>query len=136
MAQALTRVTKKFGNLVISYVDGVIIATSTLADYFDRLDEVFDCMKRVGLKCKPSKCDILRDSIKRLGRMVDRHDVRPDPGVVEVGRVKLEDPQNRQAAPELLGTCQLLPRLHERISRQGVPNAATNAQQREEVLME
>ena len=29
------------------------------------------------------KCEILRDSIKYLGRMVDRHGVRPDPEAVE-----------------------------------------------------
>ena len=40
-------------------------------------------MKGAGLKCKPSKCEILRDSIKYLGRMVDRHGVRPDPDAVE-----------------------------------------------------
>ena len=40
-------------------------------------------MKRAGLKCKPSKCEIIRDSIKYLGRMVDRHGVRPDPEAVE-----------------------------------------------------
>ena len=40
-------------------------------------------MKRAVLKCKPSKCEILRDSIKYLGRMVDRHGVRPDPEAVE-----------------------------------------------------
>ena len=83
MAQALTRVTKKYGNLVMCYVDDVVIATPTLEDHIDRLDEVFGCMKRAGLKCKPSKCEILRDSIKYLGRMVDRHGVRPDPEAVE-----------------------------------------------------
>ena len=83
MAQALTRVTKKYGNLVMCYVDGVVIATPTLEDHIDRLDEVFGCMKRAGLKCKPSKCEILRDSIKYLGRMVDRHGVRPDPEALE-----------------------------------------------------
>ena len=83
MAQALTRVTKKYGNLVMCYVDDVVIATPTLEDHIDRLDEVFGCMKRAGLKCKPSKCEILRDSIKYLGRMVDRHGVRPDPETVE-----------------------------------------------------
>ena len=42
MAQALTRVTKKYGNLVMCYVDDdVVIATPTLADHMDRLDEVF-----------------------------------------------------------------------------------------------
>ena len=83
MAQALTRVTKKYGNLVMCYVDDVVIATPTLEDHIDRLDEVFGCMERAGLKCKPSKCEILRDSIKNLGRMVERHGVRPDPKAVE-----------------------------------------------------
>ena len=83
MAQALTRVTKKYGNLVMCYVDDVVIATPILEDHIDWLDEVFGCMKRAGLKCKPSKCEILRDSIKYLGRMVDRHGVRPDPEAVE-----------------------------------------------------
>ena len=83
MAQALTRVTKKYGNLVMCYVDDVVRATPTLENHIDRLDEVFGCMKRAGWKCKPSKCEILRDSIKYLGRMVDRHGVRPDPEAVE-----------------------------------------------------
>ena len=73
MAQALTRVTKKYGNLVMCYVDDVFIATPTLEDHIDRLDEIFGCMKKTGLKCKPSKCEILRDSIKCPGRMADRH---------------------------------------------------------------
>ena len=38
MAQALTRVTKKYGNLVMCYVDDVVIATPTLEDHIDRLD--------------------------------------------------------------------------------------------------
>ena len=83
MAPALTRVTKKYGNLVICYVDDVVIATTTLADHIDRLAEVFGCMKRAGLKCKPSKCEILRDSTKYMGRMVDRHGVKPDPEAME-----------------------------------------------------
>ena len=40
-------------------------------------------MKREGLKCKPSKFEILKDSIKYLRRMVDRHGVRPDPESAE-----------------------------------------------------
>ena len=37
---------------------------TTLEDHIERPDEVFACMKRAGLKCKPSMCDILKDSIK------------------------------------------------------------------------
>ena len=40
-------------------------------------------MKRAGLKCKPSKCEILRYSLKYLGRLVARHGVRSDPEAVE-----------------------------------------------------
>ena len=82
MAQALTSVTKKYGNLIMCYVDDVVIATPTLEYHIERLYEVFSCMKQEGLKCKPSKCEILRDSIKYLGRLVDKHGVRPDPEAV------------------------------------------------------
>ena len=83
MAHALTSVTKKNGKMVMCYVDDVVIATTTLEDHVERLDEVFACMKRVGLKCKSSKCEILKDSIKDLGRMVDKNGIRPDPDAVE-----------------------------------------------------
>ena len=83
MAQALTSVTKKYGNLIMCYVNDVVIATPYLDDHIERLDEVFTCMKQAALKCKPSKCGILRDSIKYLGRLVDKHGVRPDPEAVE-----------------------------------------------------
>ena len=51
------------------FVDDVAIATPTLEDHIERLDEVFACMKRAGLKCKPSKCENLEDSINNVGRM-------------------------------------------------------------------
>ena len=57
--------------------------TPTQEDHIERLDEVFTCMKQAGLKCKPSTCEILRDSIKYLGHLVDKHGVRPDPEAVE-----------------------------------------------------
>ena len=50
MAQALTRVTKKYGNLVMCYVDDVVIATPTLEDHIDRLDEAFGCIKKSRLE--------------------------------------------------------------------------------------
>ena len=61
----------------------VVIATPSPEDHIERLDEFFACMKRAGLKCKPSKCEILKDSIKYQGSMVDNYDIRPDPDAVE-----------------------------------------------------
>ena len=61
----------------------MVIATPTLEDHIERLDQVFSCMKRTGLISKPSKCEILKESIKYLGRMVDEHGIRPDPDAAE-----------------------------------------------------
>ena len=83
MAQALSNITKKYGKLIMCYVDDVVIATPTLEDHIERLDEVFTGMKQASLKCKPSKCEILRGSVKYLGRHVDKHGVIPDPEAVE-----------------------------------------------------
>ena len=83
LAHALTSVTNKYNNLVMCYVNDVVIATPILEDHIERLDEVFACMKRAGLKCKPLKCEILKESIKYLGRKVDKHGIRPDPDAVE-----------------------------------------------------
>ena len=48
----------------------------------------------------------------------------------------MEGPQDGHAAHELLRTCQLKRRVHKRVRRQGVPDAATDAQQRERVRRE
>ena len=83
MTHALRSLTKKYGNLVMCYVDDVVIGIPTLEDHIERLDEVFSCMKRAGLKYKPSKCEILKDSIKYLGRMAGKNGIRADAGAVE-----------------------------------------------------
>ena len=67
----------------MSNVDDVVIETPTLEDHIERLDEFLTCMKQAGLKCKPSNCEILRESIKHHGHLLDKHRVRPDPEAVE-----------------------------------------------------
>ena len=93
MAQALKNVTKKYGNLIMCYVDDAVIATITLEDHIERLDEIFTCMKQVGLKCKLSKCEILKDSIKYLRRLVDKHGVEPDSEVFLTWKAPKTDTQ-------------------------------------------
>ena len=135
MAHVLIGVTKKYGNLIMCYVDDVVIATPTLEDHIERLDEVFACMKRSGLKCKPSKCEILKDSIKYLGRMVDRHGIRPDPDAVEAVRT-WKSPKNGTSVDELPGFCELLQGIHLGIYGQGILDATVNETQRQEVHVE
>ena len=84
MAQELTNVTKKKGNLLICYVDDVVVATPTLENHIERLGEVFTCMTQAGLKRKPSEGGTqLMDSMMYPGRLVDKHRNRPDLEAVE-----------------------------------------------------
>ena len=51
---------------------GNVLCGRTLEDHIERLDEVLASMKNAGIKCKPSKCELSKDSIKYFGRMVDQ----------------------------------------------------------------
>ena len=64
MSKVLLDVAQSYGNLVMCYVDDVIIATLSVDQQIDRIGEVLYCLRRVGLECKPSKCEFLKTSIK------------------------------------------------------------------------
>ena len=135
MAHALIGVTKKYGNLIMCYVDDVVKATPTLEDHIERLDEVFACMKRSGLKCKPSKCDIVKDSIKYLCRMVDRHGIRPDPDAVEAV-LSWKSPKKEHKLMSFLGFANYYRGIHQELCVQGIPDATVNETQRQEFHVE
>ncbi len=84
------------------YVDDVIISTSTVDQHIDRIAEVLSCLRRAGLKCKPSKFEILKCSIKYLGRVIDKEGVRPDPEPVETV-MELRRPRNKRELQSFLG---------------------------------
>ena len=83
MANVLTSMTQSYENLVMCYVDNVIIATENVDQHLERLDEVLSAIEGAGLKCKPSKCSIMRASITYLGRVIDELGIRPDPETIE-----------------------------------------------------
>ena len=76
------------------YVDDMVIATPTIDDHIDRLDEVFKKLREAGLKCKPSKCEILKGEVVYLGRLINQEGVQPDPKSVRVV-LKWEVPRNK-----------------------------------------
>ena len=134
MAHALIGVTKKYGNLVMCYVDDVVIATPTMEDHIERLDAVFACMKRSGLKCKPSKCEILKDSIKYLEDGGQAwHQTRPR---CSRSGSDLEIAKDGTSTDELPGFRELLQGVHQGLRGQGIPDATTNEAQRQEVHVE
>ena len=61
------------------YLDDIIIFSRTVEDHFSRLAEVFQRLRDAGLKLKPSKCKLLRTSVKYLGHVVSDRGVETDP---------------------------------------------------------
>ena len=102
MSRVLMDVAQSYGNLVMCYVDDVIIATGSADDHIDRIGEVLSRLRQTGLKCKPSKCEFLKCSIKYLGRVVDKEGVRPDPDSVET-IMQWTRPRNKRELQSFLG---------------------------------
>ena len=67
MAKALRTVESREGSQVMCYIDDVIIATETVEDHLVRLREVFECLRKAGLKCKSAKCSFMKPQTKVLG---------------------------------------------------------------------
>ncbi len=101
MSKVLMDVAQSYGNLVRCYVDDVIIATSTIDQHIDRISEVLSCLRRAGLKCKPSKCE-LKTSIKYLGRIIDGEGVKPDPESIQTV-MQWKRPRNKRELQSFLG---------------------------------
>ena len=79
MSKVLKSVSNRYGNLVLCYVDDILIATRTVEEHIQRLREVFQCLRRAGLKLKASKCKLLDTEIKFLGRRITEEGIEPDP---------------------------------------------------------
>ncbi len=102
MSKVLIEVAQSYGNLVVCYIDDVIIATSTIDQHIDCIGEVLSCLRRAGLICKPSKCEFLKTSIKYLGRIIDGEGVKPDPESIQTV-MQWKRPQNKREFQSFLG---------------------------------
>ena len=102
MTKILQNVVQRYGNLVMCYIDDVVIATATAEDHVQRLREVLTCLRDAGLKLKPTKCEIMKDCVKYLGRVVDETGVYPDPDQTAVIEA-WETPRNRREVQSFLG---------------------------------
>ena len=83
MSRTIGNITSKYGNLVLCYVDDILIATNTVEQHVERLREVFECLSRAGLKLKASKCKIMDTSVKFLGRTVSEAGITPDAAQIQ-----------------------------------------------------
>ena len=84
------------------YVNDVIIATPTVDDHGRKLHDVLRKLCLAGLKFKPSKCEILKDKVVYLGRLINQDGVQSDPDSVKAV-LKWEVPHNKREVSGFLG---------------------------------
>ena len=89
---------------LLIYLDDVIVFSSTFEEHITRLDEVLTRLGEAGLKLKPSKCELFRESVIFLGYLVTPDGVKPDPQKVEAVH-DWPTPKNVTGVRAFLGLC-------------------------------
>ncbi len=75
MQKALKSISCNYGNVVLCYIDDILVATTTIEQHLERLEEVLRCIRLAGLKLKASKCQFFEKEIIFLGRRTSEGDV-------------------------------------------------------------
>jgi len=60
-------------------LDDIVIYARSPEELLERLRAVLDRLREVGLKAKPSKCELFRTEIKFLGHLVSADGINPMP---------------------------------------------------------
>lgn len=71
---------------VLVYVDDIMVHGKTFQATLSSLREVFNRLRSSGLKLKPGKCQLFKDSVKYLGHVVSQEGVSCDPEKLEAIR--------------------------------------------------
>lgn len=70
-------------NFVFPYIDGIIVASKTLQEHRELLQQLFQRLGQHGLTINPAKCKLAQLEISFLGHRVTAQGIRPKEGKVE-----------------------------------------------------
>ena len=59
-------------NIMLVFLDDIIVYSKSLQDHIDRLDKVFSILSKHGLKLKMPTCKFFQSSVKSLGNIVSK----------------------------------------------------------------
>ena len=84
------------------YLDDIIIHSKTAKEHQEHLRNVFEALKKVGLKLNPKKAQIAVDTVKVLGHVVSGGKVMPSNEKIEAVK-RMEPPRTVKALQKYLG---------------------------------
>ena len=90
------------GKNVFVYMDDVLVATDSIEEHLEVLQEVFSRLRAAGLKLKLSKCDFLRKEIIYLGHVISQRGVRVNPKKIDA-IARFPEPTSKRNVKQFLG---------------------------------
>ena len=73
----------EIGRILLVYLDDLLLFAKTEAELLVSLEKILNKLIGAGLKCKPRKCQLFRDSIDYLGHVISEKGIAPDPKKIE-----------------------------------------------------
>ena len=80
-------------NFAMGYLDDIIIFSKTEEEHLQHLEEIFECLRKAGLKLKLQKCSFFKKHIQYLGHLISDEGIQPLPEKLE-SIAKMPVPQN------------------------------------------
>ena len=65
--------------ILLVYLDDIIVYSNTFDEHIERLDRVFTRLREHGLKLKPEKCHFLRRKVTYVGHQISSDGITTDP---------------------------------------------------------
>ena len=69
-------------SICLIYLDDIIVHSNTLEEHLERLLLIFQRLKDVNLKLKPSKCHLLQQTVVFLGHLITPNGITADPSKI------------------------------------------------------
>ena len=80
-------------NFAMGYLDDIIIFSKTEEEHLQHLEEIFNHLRKAGLKLKLQKCSFFKKHIQYLGHLISDKGIQPLPEKLE-SIAKMPTPQN------------------------------------------
>ena len=91
-------------DFVVPYLDDLLIYSANFDDHLDHLRQVFQRLKKHGVKIKASKCQLFRREVSYLGRLISPSGYSSDPKNISAVSTKIKkSPANITELRSLLG---------------------------------
>src|SRR5215469_4142133 len=70
-------------SICLVYLDDILVFSRTVEEHAERLELVFQRLRKANLKLKPSKCSLLQTEVSFLGHRISADGITTDPAKIE-----------------------------------------------------